>query len=166
MRFCPRCGHRLGEKLEGGAKRLACTVAGCNYIAWSNPTPVVAALVKLDGKYVIARNAGWPRRIFSLITGYLESGESVQDAVLREVKEELGLDGTIARFLGHYTFKKRNQLIIAFEVHGKGRMRINDELAEVKVLSEEELKAYDFSPLHITEQIIEEWLSGGAAVYT
>lgn len=61
--------------------------------------------------------------------------------------------------------QQKNQMIIAFEVHAKGLIHKNDELAEVKVLPEGELKAYDFSPLYITEQIIHEWAPAEYAVH-
>jgi NAD+ diphosphatase len=45
--------------------------------------------------------------IFSLVTGYLENGESPQEAVIREVSEELGLTGNIKRHIGNYVLKRR-----------------------------------------------------------
>jgi NADH pyrophosphatase NudC (nudix superfamily) len=157
MKFCPECGNNLISKHRDGARRFVCGNSNCSYIHWNNPIPVVAALVKLNDKYIIARNAQWPGEIYSLITGYLEYGENVEEAALREVNEELGLEGKIERFLGHYTFSKKNQLIIAFEVHATGSIQTSDEIAAIKALSEAELKEYDFRPLYITEQIITKW---------
>ncbi|MGD8566458.1 MAG: NUDIX domain-containing protein [Gammaproteobacteria bacterium] len=118
---------------------------------------MVAALVKNKNNYIIARNVQWPKGVFSVITGYLESGEHPEDCVLREVKEELGLTGKISGFLGYHLFKEKNQLILAFEVLASGDLQTNHELAEVKYLTPVELSRYDFRPLTITEQIIREW---------
>lgn len=159
MKFCPQCANLLTAKNIDSRIRYVCTNTDCDYILWNNPVPVVAALVKRGDQYIIARNSAWPEKIFSLITGYLEEGENVEAAVLREVKEELGLDGLIAAFLGHFTFKEKNQLIIAFEIHAHGSINTNEELAEIKELSAAELASYDFSPLYITEQIISRWQS-------
>jgi NADH pyrophosphatase NudC (nudix superfamily) len=157
MKFCPECGSRVVKKQIDGASRFICSSADCNYIAWNNPVPVVAALVKLNDNYILARNSQWPRGLFSLITGYLESGENVEEAVLREVKEELGLEGRLVGFIGHTTFRRKNQLLIAFEVEASGSIQKNHEIAETIELSAQELKSYNFSQLAITEQIIKNW---------
>lgn len=157
MKFCPECGNRLVAAYRDGADRLVCSEGGCNYIAWNNPVPVVAALVRRNDEYLLARNSQWPSGMFALVAGYLECAEQVQEAVLREVREELGLEGRIERFIGHYMFKKKNQLIMAFEVHASGSIQTNEEIAELKALSADELKVYDFAPFYITQQIIEDW---------
>ena len=59
---------------------------------------------------VLVRSKGWPKDWFGLVTGYLESGEKMQDGCLREVKEEIGVDGKIADFLGVYDFLQGNQV--------------------------------------------------------
>lgn len=157
MKYCPSCGKELTTKVLDGANRFACHDDSCGFIFWNNPVPVVAALVYHDDKYVLARNVAWPKNIFSLITGYLEQGESPEHAVVREVKEELGLDAHIHRFLGNYTFSEKNQLIIAFELYATGILETNHELAEIKTLAPGELAQYDFQPLYITENIIRDW---------
>ena len=164
MKFCPECGNPVQVKHIDGADRFICSNNQCNYVHWNNPVPVVAALVKLNSKYIIARNAQWPKGIFSLITGYLEAGEDVESAVLREVNEELGLEGVIVQYLGHYTFREKNQIILAFEVAATGEIQTNHELAEIKQLSVEELLNYDFQPLYITEQIINAWSKAKPAI--
>jgi NAD+ diphosphatase len=157
MKFCPNCGNEITLNVIDGVNRFACANKNCNFIHWDNPVPVVAALVKNQDKYIIARNVRWPKGIFSVITGYLESGEHPEDCVLREVQEELGLTGKIASFLGYHLFKEKNQLILAFEVVASGDLQTNHELSEWKYLTPVELSRYDFRPLYITEQIIKEW---------
>ena len=51
--------------------------------------PVLAALVELEGRILLARNAAWPGRRFALITGFMEAGETPRDGIMREVKEEM-----------------------------------------------------------------------------
>jgi NADH pyrophosphatase NudC (nudix superfamily) len=157
MKYCPQCKSDLVlRELEGGQRRV-CPDRGCGFVFWDNPIPVVAALVKNEDRYVIARNAAWPAGIFSLITGFVEHGESPQQAVVREAKEELGVEASIVHFLGLHNLVERNQLIIAFELEANGEISTNHELAEYKRLSPAELAHYDFSPLYITENIISEW---------
>lgn len=157
MNFCPRCGAKLVLKKLDEAERDVCPTPQCNYIHWNNPIPVVAALVKHKDHYIIARNSQWPRRIFSIITGYLEQNESPQEAVLREVSEELGLTGKIKTLIGAYSFVEQNQIIICYEVEATGQLTTNHEIADVKHLTPEELSDYDFSPLYITRNIIHDW---------
>ena len=90
------------------------------------------------GEVVLARGIGWPATFFGLVTGFLEKGESVEQGVLREVKEELGLDGKLGRLIGVYDFKRQNQVIIAYHVVVRG--------GEV-VLQTEELEEYKHVPL-------------------
>ena len=157
MKYCPVCSSELITKIVDDETRQVCSNKNCSYIFWDNPVPVVAALVELDGNYIIARNALWPEGVFSLIAGYLEKGETPEQGVLRECEEELGLTGTVTRYIGNYSFFDKNQLIIAYEVKASGTIDINHELAEVKILSRSELENYDFSPLEITGKVIFDW---------
>lgn len=157
MKYCSKCGSGLKAELIDGSTRYVCSSERCDYIFWNNPVPVVAALVRLNDKYIIARNTSWPKNIFSVITGYLEEGENPEDAVIRELDEELGLAGVIKRHIGNYIFKEKNQLILCYEVEASGAISTNHELAEFKELTAAELLEYDFSPLYITEKIKHDW---------
>ncbi len=157
MKYCSECGSALEVKHIDGYKRYVCSNEECGYVHWNNPIPVVAALVLYNGNYIVARNSDWPEGIFSVITGYLEQKEAPEDAVLREVEEELGLKGKIKRHIGNYGFKKKNQVILCYEVEAAGNIKTNHELVECKELSPDELRVYDFSPLYITEQIQQDW---------
>ena len=157
MKYCPECKSDLSNKYRDGEERLVCINEECNYVVWNNPVPVVAAVVELDGSYIIARNAEWPEGIFSVIAGYLEKDETPEQAVIRECEEELGLSGVVVRYIGNYSFFEKNQLIIAYEVKASGVIEINHELAEVILLSKIELQEYDFSPLEISESVVADW---------
>ena len=97
---------------------------------WDNPTPVVAAVVEHEGEIVLARNKLWTQRFFGLITGFLERNEDPAEAVLREVEEELGLKAHSPAFIGHYTFERMNQLIVAYHVIAEGEIVLGEELSE------------------------------------
>jgi len=157
MKFCPNCANPLIKKYIDGSSKLACSNEACSFVYWNNPVPVVAALVEYNQTYIIARNVLWPKKIFSVITGYLEQNETPEDAVLREVSEELGLSGNIRRHIGNYTFREKNQVILCYEVEATGTITTNHELAEIRLLTPAELLEYDFSPLYITQNIIHDW---------
>lgn len=133
FRYCPQCGQALVPTEHGGSTRASCVGPGCGFVHWDNPVPVVAAIVEHEGDIILARNVAWPPKFFALITGFLEKDDpSPESAVRREVKEELNLDALDATFIGHYEFRRMNQLIIAFHVRASGSIVLNEELAEYK----------------------------------
>ena len=156
--YCPLCGSKLSRQSIDGVQRLACESASCRFVYWNNPTPVVAVLVRVDGAYILARNAHWPSDVFSVLTGFLEEGESSEAAAIREVAEELGLEVRDARFIGHFSLRERNQLIIAFVCEGDGSLELGNEICETRHVPQHELGAYDLGPLRLTKDIVARWL--------
>lgn len=155
MKYCPLCRSRLTPQRVGGMDRIACGALGCGFVHWDNPIPVVAALVEYDGMFVLARNIAWPEGTFSLVTGFLEKHETPEHAVVRELKEELGLDGDIKKFVGHYLLFDLNQIILAFWLTATGRIDIGEEIAEVRHVSNnmfEELAVRSVNGVHSTER--------------
>lgn len=159
MTYCPLCATELAEVEIDGRQRLGCPANDCEYVFWNNPTPVVAALVERDGHVVLARNKAWPEKMFGLITGFLEAEETPEEGVLREVKEELGLDGTLAEFIGNYAFYDMNQLILAFHVVVEGPIVLGDELAEFKIIAPEKLRPWPLG----TGLAVADWLKRRSA---
>jgi len=154
VKFCPYCGTELALKNIEGKERLSCLREDCPYVFWDNPLPVVAALIEYDGKVLLARNKAWPEKIFALITGFLEKGETPQAAITREIKEELGLDATAVSLIGLYAFFEQNQLIIAYHVVCTGSITLGDELAETKLIPFEKLRPWPFG----TGLAVQDWL--------
>jgi NAD+ diphosphatase len=144
FRFCPWCGVELVEAIRGDRIRRGCPSPACGFVHWANPTPVVAAIIEHEGKILLARGKGWPEKVFALVTGFLEANESPQDAVLREVKEETDLDGTLVALIGVYPFEMRNELIVAFHVRTTGVPKLNEELEAYKLIPLEKLRAWEF----------------------
>jgi NAD+ diphosphatase len=153
LRYCPTCRAELLRRTIDGVERLACT-SPCAFVCWENPTPVVAALVQIEDRFVLARNATWPEGMFSVITGFLEKGELPERAVARETQEELGVVAEEVAFLGHFSLAQFNQLIIAYHIKASGRIAPGDEIREFKLLSASELGAFDFGPLQLTAEIV------------
>ena len=126
----------------------------CGFIFYDNPTPVVAAIVEYEGKIILARNVAWPETWYALITGFLEKNESPEEGILREVKEELNLEGVIQELVGIYAFAKRNQLIVTYHVRAKGDIELNEELADIKHVQPADLKPWPFG----TGLAVRDWL--------
>jgi NAD+ diphosphatase len=154
FRFCPRCAAPLVDKCQEGRVRRACVAEGCGFVHYGNPLPVVAAIVEHEGAVVLVRSHGWPEKLFGLVTGFLEANETPQEGVLREVKEELGLEGEVASLVGAYSFEMRNEVILAFHVRASGTLVLGDELAGFKRVPPEKLRAWDFG----TGLAVRDWL--------
>ena len=155
LKYCPQCGGPLAPARLNDAERLACTAPACGFVFWDNPVPVVAAIVEHDGCIVLANNRDWPEHWFSLITGFLEKNESPEQAVVREVREELGIDSRVESLVGLYAFEKRNQLIIAFHVSGTGEIRLGEELRSYKRVDMDRLKPWETA----TGYAVRDWLA-------
>ena len=143
----------------GSARRAACPVEACGFVHWDNPVPVVAALVEFDGRILLARNVAWPEKAFGLITGYLERDETPEEAIVREVAEELALTAEAVALIGLYAFPDKNQLIVAYHVRAGGTIRLNEELAEIRLIEPARLKAWDYG----TGPAVRDWLAARAA---
>ena len=154
FRFCPRCATPLEDRVLEGRGRRACPKDGCGFIAYGNPTPVVAAIVQRGDAVLLVRAKGWPEKMFGLVTGFLEAGEAPRDAVLREVREELGLSGTLGALVGVYAFELRNELIACWHVTVEGEPTLGDELEACKAVPVAKLRPWPFG----TGQAVADWL--------
>ena len=125
---------------SGIVERLRC--AACGFTHWNNPTPVLAAIVEYRGQVLLARNAAWPARMFALITGFMEAGETPQEGIAREVKEETNLDVQSLGLVGVYDFQRMNQVIIAYHVQAQGQVRLSPELVDYRFYELDELKCW------------------------
>ncbi len=143
-RFCPHCATALQPMVamedSGPKQRLRCPA--CEWTHWNNPTPVLAAIVEVDGRVLLARNALWPAKMFALITGFMEAGESARDGIVRELKEETNLDAHSVELVGVYEFQRMNQVIIAYHVRASGQVRLSPELVDYRFYPLHELKCW------------------------
>ena len=149
FKFCPMCKYYLKWMTIDGTKRLLCQ--RCGWINYQNPLPVAVCVVKnKEGHIFLAKRAIEPGiGKWALPGGFIESGEDPQDACLRELKEETGLEGEIIRLIGIYTYRSKiygSLLVIGYEVTIKEEgFRINDELKEAKFVSRQNLPKIPFS---------------------
>lgn len=153
FQFCPQCASPLVEKIVDNESRIACS--NCNFVHYNNPTPVVAAIVEYGTEVLLARNKMWPPNWFGLITGFLEAGESPEEGIIREVKEELNLEGEVVELVGIYPFFRMNQIIIAYHVKARGEIRLNEELDEYKLYAPESVRPWGSG----TGDAVKDWLA-------
>ena len=124
---CPRCGERT-ERIEGEwGKRCP----GCGYEHFPHLHPAVIILV-LDGdRCLLARKPGWAPGRYSLVAGFVDNGESLEGAVAREVKEEVGVDVKEIQYVGSQNWPFPSQLMIGFLAqYAGGEVAIDPEELE------------------------------------
>lgn len=139
-RFCPQCATPLERRRAGDRERNACPA--CGWVHWDNPAPVVAAVLEVEGRILLARNAAWPAKMFALVTGFLERDETPQAAVEREVKEETNLETRSSSLIGVYDFARQNQLIIAYHVLADGEVKLSEELVDYRLIEPARLRPW------------------------
>ena len=157
-RFCPCCAAPLalitGEEDGGPKQRLRCTA--CDFTHWNNPTPVLAAIVQVGERVLLARNAAWQNRMFGLITGFMEAGETPEEGIRREIAEETALEVTALQLVGVHDFQRMNQIIITYHAQATGEIRLSPELVEYKLLAPAQLKCWRAG----TGLALADWLRG------
>ena len=144
FRFCPTCATALQpiEQLEDGGLKVRLRCPACQWTHWNNPTPVLAAVIECadrGGQVLLARNAAWSGRMFALITGFMEAGETPEEGISREVAEETSLEVLSLDLIGVYDFQRMNQVIIAYHALARGEVRLSPELAEYKLFEPADL---------------------------
>ncbi|MDT8991127.1 NUDIX domain-containing protein [Curvibacter sp. APW13] len=144
FQYCPQCATPLQMRVEqedgGPRERLRCPA--CNFTHWNNPTPVLAAVIEYQGKVLLARNVAWPGKMYALITGFMEAGESAQEGIAREIAEETALATTALNLLGVYDFQRMNQVIIAFHAVCEGEVKLSPELVDYRLYDMEDVKCW------------------------
>jgi NAD+ diphosphatase len=162
--YCPRCATKLVEGEHAGRKRPGCPA--CGFVQWGNPLPVVGALVEHRGNIILARGRGWPEKFFGLITGFLEAGETPEDGVKREVKEELGLTVELVCLIGVYAFELRNEFIACWHVRARDdeEVHLNEELEAFKAIAPDKLRPWPMGTgLAVRDWLLKRSTSGGTS---
>jgi NAD+ diphosphatase len=137
--YCPHCA---GPLTPAGSGRARARCPACGFAHYDNPVPVVSAVVEHDGRVVLARNKAWPPTWYALVAGFLERDEAPDDAVRREVKEELGLDALSTQLIGIYPFPRMNQVIMAYHVTATGPITLNEELVDYRLVEPADCTAW------------------------
>lgn len=159
-RHCGLCG--APTRMDEAGFVLACTAAGCNHRSFPRLDPAIIVLVHHDRRCLLGRQPAWPADRFSTIAGFVEPGESLEDAVRREVREETNIDVGHCEYRGSQPWPFPASLMVGFHAAAAtDDIRCNDaELAEARWLTREELAsgAVVLPPrASIAWQLIESW---------
>ncbi|MEA3492997.1 MAG: NUDIX hydrolase [Candidatus Margulisiibacteriota bacterium] len=148
FKFCPLCKGSLRQVKIDGRKRQSCPK--CGWINYENPVPVVAcAAINKKGEVLITkRNLEPGKGKWALPGGFVEWDEASEDACLRELKEETGIDGEIKRLIGVYvqrTAKYGSLLVIGYIVGVlHENITVNSELKEARFVSQRDIPYIPF----------------------
>jgi NAD+ diphosphatase len=161
---CPRDGAATEPVLAGHARR--CVTEGSEHFPRLDPA-VIMLVTDPDDRCLLARNAMWPERRVSILAGFVEPGESAEQALAREVHEETGITVADARYVGSQPWPMPHSLMLGFRARATGSLEItvdSDEIAEARWFSRDELRACIASgeirlppPVSIAHRIIESW---------
>ncbi len=127
-RFCGRCGASTG--LCDGERALACTA--CGQVLFPQVSPAVIVAVISQKRLLLARAGRFSGRMFSVIAGYVEPGETLEECVQREVREEVGIEVGDIRYFGSQPWPFSGSLMVAFTAaHVGGTLAVDhDEILE------------------------------------
>ena len=161
FRFCPVCGGALESRLlkNGDPPRLVCTA--CGYVFYLDPKLAVGTIISVDGgRIVLVRRAidpGYGKWVFP--GGYVDRGEEIRAAAVREAREETGLDVRIDRLINIYSYPGRVPVIVVYAATAVGGyLGCDDEGLEVR-LFEPETIPWDELAFRSTQEALREFLA-------
>jgi NAD+ diphosphatase len=163
-RWCSACGQKT-EVADGGWKRVC---PSCEAEHFPRTDPVAIMLAIHDGKCLLGRQAMWPKGMFSALAGFIEPGETIEEACARELQEEAGLKATAVRYHSSQPWPWPSSLMMGLmaDVENAEAAPDQTELEEVRWFSREEARRlikgeleglFAPPPLAIAHQLIKAW---------
>jgi NAD+ diphosphatase len=164
-RFCANCG--ASTSVSGGGLVRRC--ANCGASHFPRTDPVVIMLVESDGRALLGSRAGWPDSRYSILAGFVEPGETPEEAVIREVREESGITAHTPRYVSSQPWPFPSSLMLGFEaLSDGGNPSAGDrELSDVRWFTRDELRAAQSGtgeiqlppPVSIARMLIDRWVA-------
>lgn len=155
-RFCGRCG----APTERSTVERVRTCTACGHGAFPRLSPAIIALVERNGRALLARNARFPRPFFSVLAGFVEVGESLENAVAREVQEEAGIEVGEIRYFGSQPWPFSGSLMIGFTAKSAaGEIAVDrSEIVDAGWFAPDELPANIPPRLSIARELIDDFV--------
>ena len=158
------CGSATAPQSAGHV--LRCRDPGCGADFFPRIDPAIIVLVSDGERALLGRQASWPARRYSTIAGFVEPGESLEDAVAREVEEETGVRIVSARYDSSQPWPFPSSLMLGFQALAPAgsEVRLSGELEDARWFSRAQLTSGEAlaPPSHsISWRLISGWLAGG-----
>lgn len=133
FKFCPHCGSKLGKK-EIGDEGAVPFCEKCNIPLWDMfLTSIIAAVVNEQNEIALLRQNYVSTTKYVCVAGIMKIGESAEETVVREIKEELGLDVVNVQFVKSYPYEKKEMLMLGYKaVVKKGEFKLSGEVDTVE----------------------------------
>jgi ADP-ribose pyrophosphatase YjhB (NUDIX family) len=153
-RFCPSCGGRLEIQERDGRQRPVC--AGCGFVYYVDPKVAVAVIVPWGNGILLGKRAIDPGSgLWSFPSGYVDRGEVVEQAAIRETFEEIGLDVAIDGLVGVYSTAGEPVVLVVYAGrHVGGEPTAGPEVSEIGIFPPDALPPMAFSH---DRRIIQDW---------
>lgn len=154
---CGRCGAQM--EMLATERSMKCPVDGLT--SYPRLSPAVIVLVEHeDGRALLARNVAWPQPMYSTLAGFVEPGESLEDCIHREIKEEVGIDVGDIRYFNSQPWPFPNSLMLGFIARyvGGDITPAPDEIADAQFFGRDELPMIP-PRASIARALIDDWLS-------
>jgi ADP-ribose pyrophosphatase YjhB (NUDIX family) len=162
-RFCPTCGGALQSRLlkAGEPERLVC--GACGFVFYLDPKVAVGTIISMpDTRLVLVRRAiepGYGRWVFP--GGYVDRGEELPAAAVREAREECGLHIRLDRLLNIYSYSGRTPIIIVYAATAIGGDLCADDECLEAALFEPQRIPWEELAFKSTRQALEDYLGPG-----
>ncbi len=163
-RFCGTCGWAT-LAAKGGHMRV-CTNPACRHEQFPRTDPAIIVLVSDGERALLGRQATWPAGRYSTIAGFVEPGESLEDAVAREVFEETGIEVDQIEYHSSQPWPFPASLMLGFTAHARTTeiQRRDDELEDARWFTRADLASgWPLVPpgVSISFRLIEHWFNAG-----
>ena len=164
QKFCGRCGS--ATRAESGGNTRICTADDCAKTIFPRVDPAIIVLVANGEECLLGRQASWPEGRYSTIAGFVEPGESLEDAVRREVMEETNITVGNVHYHSSQPWPFPSSLMLGFTARGESRdIQLNDgELEDAQWFTRKELRSgFPKLPyrLSIARRLVDDWLEDG-----
>ena len=161
-RYCPRCGRLLERRLvkAGEPERLVCS--GCGFVFYLDPKIAVGTVIRVPaGGIVLVRRAiepGYGKWVFP--GGYVDRGELLTSAAIREAREECGLEIRLDGLINIYSYPGRGPVIVAYAATAiGGTLAVDDEGLEAAEVLAEAIPWHDLA-FPSTRDALRDYLAG------
>jgi NAD+ diphosphatase len=157
-RFCGRCGARTEP--AGGERAMRC--AACGQLAFPRLAPAVITLVHRDDEVLLARGVQFSLPMYSCIAGFVEPGETLEQAVRREIREEVGVEVAEPCYVASQPWPFPHSLMIGFTAEWtSGEIAIDPaEIVDAQWFRRDAMPAVP-PAISIARRLIDGWLDGG-----
>ena len=159
-RFCGCCGAEMKPHANAAERAFVCP--SCGYASYPRITPAVIALVTKGDRVLLQRNTHYKGVVWSLVAGFVDAGESLEDAVRREIREEASIEVRDVRYFGSQTWPYPSNIMIGFRAeYDSGELKPDgEEVVESGWFDRDHLPQIP-RPGSIARTMLDAWLACG-----